>query len=112
MGVPSGLLPHAQADRTGWQFTKHGALQSFEHEALLLPTPPTDDIIRSGPSTSIGGSSLERERGSGKYFTSRGIGLDIKTSPPSPEAFRACSYRRPMSQDGLATSPTTTPPDA
>jgi len=33
-------------DRTSWQLSKHGALQSFEHEALYLPTPQTGEVIR------------------------------------------------------------------
>lgn len=70
------LLPIT--DRTSWQLTKHGALQSFEHEALFLPTPPTDDIIRKRIEFIDRRIEMERERGTEKYFTSRGIGLDIK----------------------------------
>lgn len=33
-------------DRTSWQLSKHGALQSFEHESFFLPAPRTDEIIR------------------------------------------------------------------
>lgn len=34
------LLPIT--DRTSWQLSKHGAMQSFEYESFFLPTPPTD----------------------------------------------------------------------
>lgn len=33
-------------DRTSWQLSKEGALQSFENEALFLPAPKTEDVIR------------------------------------------------------------------
>jgi GTPase SAR1 family protein len=64
-------------DRTSWQLTKHGALQSFEHEALFLPTPPTDDIIRKRIDYIERQIEMERERPEDQYFTSRGITLSI-----------------------------------
>lgn len=70
------LLPIT--DRTSWQLSKHGALQSFEHEALFLPTPPTGDIIRKRIEFIDRRIEMERERGTDRYFTSRGIGLDIR----------------------------------
>lgn len=32
-------------DRTSWQLSDHGALRSFEHEALHLPTPPMQAVL-------------------------------------------------------------------
>jgi hypothetical protein len=40
------LVIMPMTDRTSWELSKHGAFQSFEHEALFLPTPKTDEIIR------------------------------------------------------------------
>lgn len=65
-------------DRTSWQLTKHGSLQSFEHEALFLPTPKTEAIIRKRIEFIDSKIAIERQRGQGEYFTSRGITLDIK----------------------------------
>ncbi|MGW0638312.1 hypothetical protein [Nocardia salmonicida] len=33
-------------DRTSWQLSRQGAMQSFDHEALFLPTPPTEQVIK------------------------------------------------------------------
>lgn len=64
-------------DRTSWQLTKHGALQSFEHEALFLPTPPTAEIIRKRIDFIERRIDAERERPEESYFLSRGIRLSI-----------------------------------
>jgi len=64
-------------DRTSWQLSKHGALQSFEHEALFLPTPPTDDIIRKRIEFIERRITTERERPEDRYFVQRGISLRV-----------------------------------
>lgn len=69
------LLPIT--DRTSWQLTKHGALQSFEHEALFLPTPPTDEIIRKRIEFIEKRVEAERTRPDDRYFVERGISLRL-----------------------------------
>jgi hypothetical protein len=64
-------------DRTSWQLSKHGALQSFEHEALFLPTPPTDAIIRKRIEFIERRITAERERPEDRYFVQRGISLRV-----------------------------------
>ncbi len=65
-------------DRTSWQLSKHGALQSFEHEALFLPTPPTDEIIRKRIDFIQQRIDTERERPDDRYFVQRGISLRLE----------------------------------
>ena len=64
-------------DRTSWQLSKHGALQSFEHEAFFLPAPPTGDIIRKRIEFIEQRIEAERTKPEDKYFVSRGISLSI-----------------------------------
>lgn len=64
-------------DRTSWQLTKHGALQSFEHEALYLPTPPTGEIIRKRVAFIERRVETERQRPDDRYFVERGISLRL-----------------------------------
>jgi hypothetical protein len=64
-------------DRTSWQLSKHGALQSFEHEALYLPTPPTGDIIRKRIEFIEQQVESKRERPEDRYFIERGISLRL-----------------------------------
>ena len=64
-------------DRTSWQLSKHGALQSFDHEALFLPTPPTGDIIRKRVAFIERRVETERQRPDDRYFIERGISLRL-----------------------------------
>lgn len=64
-------------DRTSWQLSKHGALQSFEHEALFLPTPATEEIIRKRIEFIEERIRGERERPDDRYFVQRGISLRL-----------------------------------
>jgi hypothetical protein len=64
-------------DRTSWQLSKHGALQSFEHEAFFLPAPPTDQIIRKRIEFMEQQVAAERERPDDRYFIGKGISLSI-----------------------------------
>lgn len=64
-------------DRTSWQLSKHGALQSFEHEALFLPTPPTAEIIKKRIDFIENRVSQERQRPDDRYFMQRGISLRL-----------------------------------
>lgn len=65
-------------DKTSWQLSQQGALQSFDSESFYLPTPLPktvverrirylEELVRSG----------KIEKGSG-YFTERGIGLSLE----------------------------------
>lgn len=64
-------------DRTSWQLSKHGALQSFEHESLYLPTPRTDQIIRRRIDFIERRIEAVKERPEDRYFLQRGISLSI-----------------------------------
>lgn len=65
-------------DRTSWQLSKHGALQSFDHEALFLPTPPTGEIIRKRVAFIERRVEMERTRPDDRYFVERGISLRLE----------------------------------
>lgn len=64
-------------DRTSWQLSKHGALQSFDHEALFLPTPPTGEIISKRVAFIERRVETERQRPDDRYFVERGISLRL-----------------------------------
>jgi hypothetical protein len=71
------LLPIT--DRTSWQLSKHGALQSFDHEALFLPTPPTDQIIRKRIEfLHARAQDADRLKPDDRYFVKRGISLSVR----------------------------------
>jgi GTPase SAR1 family protein len=60
-------------DRTSWRLSRHGALQSFEHEALFLPTPPTEHVLRRRVEYLHEKIGLERVRPDAHYFVKQGI---------------------------------------
>lgn len=60
-------------DRTSWRLSRHGALQSFEHEALFLPTPPTEHVLRRRVEYLHEKIGLARIRPDDRYFVKRGI---------------------------------------
>lgn len=64
-------------DRTSWQLSRHGALQSFEHEALYLPTPATEAIIKKRIAYIEERVGRDRERPDDRYFISRGVSLSL-----------------------------------
>ncbi|WP_239329721.1 AAA family ATPase [Frankia sp. CiP3] len=64
-------------DRTSWQMSRHGALQSFEHQALFLPTPPTETIIRARIDYLDQQIAEERSKPDQRYFVDRGISLSL-----------------------------------
>lgn len=73
-------------DKTSWQLTRQGALQSFECESLFLPTPSSKKVIERRISYLVETLSSERkERGRG-YFLKRGIGLSLENLT----AFTSC----------------------
>lgn len=64
-------------DRTSWQLTKHGAIQSFEHESFFLPTPGTQQILRKRVEF-LESRIEEEEEDRTRYFTERGISLSVR----------------------------------
>lgn len=64
-------------DRTSWQLSKHGALQSFEHEAFFLPTPATANVIEKRIKFLERRIEAERQRPKDRYFITRGIYLSV-----------------------------------
>lgn len=70
------LLPIT--DRTSWQMSRHGALQSFEHEAFYLPPPQIYRVIERRIEYL---DTLAREHDPEKgrnYLFGKGIQLDIE----------------------------------
>lgn len=67
-------------EKTSWQLSKQGAIQSFENETLFLPTPSPRKIVEKRidfiEKKLIGHNTQEGD--SVKYFLERGIKLDIK----------------------------------
>src|SRR5262249_37276347 len=64
-------------DRTSWQLSRQGALQSFESESLFLPTPSPKVVIQKRIEFLENRLNEEkREPGQG-YFFGRGISLSI-----------------------------------
>lgn len=66
-------------DRTSWQLSKHGALQSFEVTSLFLPTPQIGDVIRKRIEFIDEKISAETESSNSQYFVKRGITLSVKS---------------------------------
>lgn len=58
-------------DKTSWQLSKQGALQSFESEYLSLPTPKPDQIIERRISYLF--EKLKDEERGQEYFFSKGV---------------------------------------
>lgn len=65
-------------DRTSWQLSKHGALQSFEVTSLFLPTPQIGDVIRKRIDFIDSKMEIEGKNPQSGYFVKRGISLSLK----------------------------------
>jgi hypothetical protein len=65
-------------DKTSWQLSKQGALQSFESEALYLPMPSAERIIERRISYLFEKLQAGDETQRHEYFFGRGIRLDVK----------------------------------
>jgi len=65
-------------DKTSWQLSQQGALQSFESESLYLPTPPAKVILERRVRFLVNKLSSLTEKQSEDYFLGRGIRVDIK----------------------------------
>lgn len=69
-------------DKTSWQLSKQGAIQSFENEVLYLPVPSPKKIIEKRIEFLEKKLIIEKTT-KGRYFVGRGIKLEI----PSLEKF-------------------------
>lgn len=64
-------------DTTSWQLSKHGAMQSFESEALYLPTPSPKRIIEKRIEYISKKIEIEKST-TGHYFLSKGIKITLE----------------------------------
>lgn len=64
-------------DRTSWQLSKHGALQSFEHTSLFLPTPQTGEVIRKRIRYLEFRTQPDAKESETGYFVKKGISLSL-----------------------------------
>lgn len=65
-------------DKTSWQLSKQGALQSFESEVLSLPVPRADKVIERRISFLLDKLNIKSEEQRREYFLSRGIRLKLE----------------------------------
>lgn len=65
-------------DKTSWQLSNQGALQSFESEALYLPVPSVERVIERRIRYLLKKLETGDETQRHEYFFGRGIRLDIK----------------------------------
>jgi len=65
-------------DRTSWQLSKYGALQSFEHESFFLPAPRTEDIIRKRIDFVDQKVELERVEAPDRYMISGSLSISVR----------------------------------
>ena len=65
-------------DRTSWQLSKYGALQSFEHESFFLPAPRTEDIIRKRIEFVDNRVEMEKVDAPDRYTISRNLSISVK----------------------------------
>jgi hypothetical protein len=64
-------------DKTSWQLSRQGALQSFENEALLLPTPAAKQVLEKRINFVLKKMDDEVNRESGNYFVGKGLRVDV-----------------------------------
>jgi hypothetical protein len=64
-------------DKTSWQLSKQGALQSFESEALHLPVPSAERVIERRISYLLDKLQQGEDKVKHEYFFGRGIRLSI-----------------------------------
>ncbi|MGO9017029.1 MAG: ATP-binding protein [Syntrophobacteraceae bacterium] len=72
-------------DKTSWQLSRQGALQSFDSEAFFLPTPPPKIVLEKRISF-IEKKLNERQIPGSGYFLSKGIRLSLEDL----QAFTSC----------------------
>jgi hypothetical protein len=64
-------------DKTSWQLSRQGALQSFENEALLLPTPSPKHVLEKRIEFVLKRMEEDSSRERGEYFVGKGIGVQM-----------------------------------
>lgn len=64
-------------DKTSWQLSRQGALQSFENEALLLPTPSPKRVLESRINFVLKKMDEDTRREKGSYFIGKGIRVNL-----------------------------------
>jgi hypothetical protein len=64
-------------DKTSWQLSRQGALQSFENEALLLPTPSAKRVVEKRIQFVLSKMKTEQRKERETYFFGRGIRVDF-----------------------------------
>jgi hypothetical protein len=64
-------------DKTSWQLSRQGALQSFENEALLLPTPSAKQVLEKRINFVLKKMEEDAKREHGSYFVGKGIRVTV-----------------------------------
>lgn len=65
-------------DKTSWQLSRDGAMQSFENEALLLPTPHAKAVLEKRINYVLKKMDEDAPREQGSYFVGKGIRVEMK----------------------------------
>jgi len=64
-------------DKTSWQLSRQGALQSFESEALLLPTPSARQVVEKRIEFVLKKLKADQPKEKESYFFGKGIRVDF-----------------------------------
>jgi energy-coupling factor transporter ATP-binding protein EcfA2 len=64
-------------DKTSWQLSRQGALQSFENEALLLPTPSARQVVEKRIAFVLKKLKEQQPKEKETYFFGKGIRVDF-----------------------------------
>ncbi|SDZ69520.1 AAA domain-containing protein [Variovorax sp. YR266] len=64
-------------DKTSWQLSRQGALQSFENEALLLPTPSAKQVLEKRINFVLKKMDEDAHKDRGSYFVGKGIRVGV-----------------------------------
>lgn len=83
--VPNCFVICPVTDRTIWQLSKNGPLQSYHYKAFYLPTPSTKEILQKR--VAFLQSKIDKENSSqSNYFLTKGIRINLQDL----QAFAAC----------------------
>jgi len=64
-------------DKTSWQLSRQGALQSFENEALLLPTPSAKQVVEKRIAFVLKKLKEDEPKEKDTYFFGKGIRVEF-----------------------------------
>ncbi|HLO99541.1 MAG TPA: AAA family ATPase, partial [Fimbriimonas sp.] len=64
-------------DKTSWQLSRQGALQSFENEALLLPTPSAKQVVEKRIAFVLKKLKEDEPKEKDSYFFGKGIRVEF-----------------------------------